>query len=579
MGKLDYRARRELVTSLFLRNVKLHMEWVRSIQSKKRSSDRVGDYNRLLMKIAPVEFAAIGKHLYVYNGEYYEPMDVDNVKYGLDEFLFELGVEAIDRRERELHGYTKRIVERSKEHQLQPRLSLMCFQNCVVDFNTMKRYAFSPKLDVVKQYDFRYDRKQIFKCDIWNAFLGEAYFGNTKGVALEGVLPEKEKRRILQMFLGACLVDRRIMTFEYFLVMQGVGANGKSVINKVLSDIFGAEEMLNIKMSQFARSGDEGLRAIAAMQGKRMLHCTESSKFDFKDTSVLKALSSGEPMSGRGIGQNISTVVSPPLLIANSNFRWTKDDFSTPGDELDISVKRRAVIVNFEKSIPLEKRDTMLSERLRSERAGIFAWIVKGLVELRKNDWKLPDFANGGIDEKLQRLKSNISVFDDGTKVSGSFYEWLRLMTIEPRESVRCKCFMRSTSEILDKYASWCETIGIEAASLRKVGLDLNTLGYVRRGGLYALYVNDALISSRFDGYVPSLTDTDGFQGDEVSSEEFADGNDEEYIKDDADAEPVEQDVWGEDTHMGAKLRQDEDWQETRPSYNENPQDEKDEDC
>ena len=44
-------------------------------------------------------------------------------------------------------------------------------------------------------------------------------------------------------------------------LLQGTGANGKSVIYRVLKDMFGEDEILNIKMSQFARGGDEQLRA------------------------------------------------------------------------------------------------------------------------------------------------------------------------------------------------------------------------------------------------------------------------------------------------------------------------------
>ena len=519
MGKLDYRGKREIVTKLFLRNVEAEKSFLYSIQDKKERSYRVSDYCQLLMKIVPSELAMMGKVMYVFNGEYYEPLELDNVKYGLEDFLYECRVNPADRGERELYMYVNRIVDRAKEHQLHPRLSLMCFLNCVVDFNTMKKYRFDASLDVVKQYDFHYDRREIFKCETWNAFLGEDY---GRGARSElAVLPERPKRRLLQMFLGACLVDRRIMNFEYFMVLQGVGANGKSVINKVLADLFGLDEMLNIKMSQFARSGDEGLRAISAMRGKRMLHCTESSRHDFKDTSVLKALSSGEPMAGRGIGQNISTVVSPPILIANSNYRWSVDDFGSPGDALDISVKRRAVIVNFERSIPVEKRDALLPERLKGERAGIFAWIVKGLEELRLNGWKLPEMAEGSIDEKLEELRGSVMLGDGETKVSGSVMEWLTQMTISASAYDGGKRFVRTPTELLSRYEAWCERLGIPSVGVRKFGLDLVSLGLKKEAGRYVFYVNDAFIAARFETYVPELSYRVGFKGTELSEYDF----------------------------------------------------------
>lgn len=66
--------------------------------------------------------------------------------------------------------------------------------------------------------------------------------------------------------------------------------------------MFGQEEILNIKLGQFAKGGDESLRAAFSMDGKRMMFCTESTKRDFADTSTIKALSSGEPIACREIG-------------------------------------------------------------------------------------------------------------------------------------------------------------------------------------------------------------------------------------------------------------------------------------
>ena len=530
MENPTHRERRDLVKSLYSRNSSGHELLIRTIGDQSQMADRVDGYARMLMNITPYELGVIGKQYYIFNGKYYEPIDVGSIKYGVDDFLYSIGVKAKDRRERDLYAYMLRIVETIKDHVLHPRISLMCFTNCVMDFNTMKKYKFSPKLDVIKLYPFVYDRRQILKCHTWNAFLGESYLVSAPPSKMTAVLPEKEKRRVLQMFLGACLVDRRIMNFEYFLVMQGVGANGKSVINKVLASLFGDDEMLNIKMSQFSRSGDEGLRAIAAMSGKRMLHCTESSKTDFKDTSILKALSSGEPMAGRHIGQNISTIVTPPLLVANSNYRWRMSDFATKGDEHDISVQRRAVIVNFDKSIPIEKRDALLSEKLKAERAGIFAWIVKGLEELRHNNWRLPEICDSRLDDYLEKLHRPIDI-GGGKRVDGGFFEWLRLMSISHRNGRGVQPKYATPTEIHEMYVRWCDEVGIEPVTLRKVGLDLTNLCFEKGRGdamIYTFYISDPYIYGRFDSYIPKIDFSGAFMGEELNIEDFV-GNGEKY--------------------------------------------------
>lgn len=94
------------------------------------------------------------------------------------------------------------------------------------------------------------------------------------------------------------------------------------------------------------------------------------------------------------------------------------------GEKTTDSACGRDMLGYGEKSIPVEKRDAMLSERLKEEYAGIFAWMVKGLVDLKKSRWKLPDYQSGNIDNILDRINGDVNTNDE-KKVSGSVAEWL----------------------------------------------------------------------------------------------------------------------------------------------------------
>lgn len=527
MDRYNYREKRERVTELFLKSVEdvdLLFETMSSIKDIQERTDKLA---RILVKYMPYEIAMYHGHPWVFNERYYEPISYEQLKYGIDDFLYEMKIPASDRTEKCLYHYLKRVEERIKEHELHPRLSLMCFENCVVDMNTLKRFEFSPSLDVIKMYRFKYDRKEIFKCKIWNAFLGENYLSDDNNY--DGVLPEKHKRKLLQMFLGACLVDRKIMSFEYFLILQGTGANGKSVIQKVLSGLFGDDEMLNIKLSQFARNGDEGLRAVASMEGKRLLHCTESNKNDFKDMSTIKAISSGEPLAGRAIGGNIRQYQRPPLLLCNSNYRWKLDDFLNRDDVDDISVQRRAIIINFDKSIPIEKRDAMLADKMKAEYAGIFAWIVKGLVDLKASGWRMPESADGRIDRILQKLSSPLTIRGN-SKVEGSVVEWVTRMSCFPEQKHGGKkraVRKRTGSELYYSYKRFCDSIGVLPVTLIKFGRDLSAMGFEKeksKDSQYIMYIEDEAIANSFDTYLPNL-----FKA--IEGETFFEGEDMELDK------------------------------------------------
>lgn len=529
---MNYKEQQERVFRLFerrLSDIDVTVTSVKSMTSVKEQRDQIA---RAVTKILPMELAyynesGVGYEKYhIFNGKYYERIPVDGIKYGLDEFLYRAGLPAAVRDDKSLHHYMLRVLDNIKMHVLKPRLSLMCFENCVVDMNDLKPMEHSWEHDVVKMYPFRYDRKEIFNCKLWNKFIGESYI---PGLDNDGVLPEKEKRHVLQMFLGACLADRMANTFEYFAILQGTGANGKSVIQRVLTGMFGEEEMINIKLSHFSRGGDEGMRAVGALSGKRLIHCTESTKSDFRDMSTIKAISSGEPLVGRSIGENIKMMMRPPLLICNSNYRWKLEDFTNKEDPDDDSVSRRAIIINFEKTIPADKRDAHLATKLLEESAGIFAWIVKGLVDLRKNDYRLPSISKGGID--TARSKCSMPVLAaNGQYVHGTISTWLKLITAHQKPLVGKDTYMikRLATDLYDCYERFCKANGLEVAAPRKFSLDMNNLEYgkVRNGGsLYTMYIEDEHTAVNIDTVTPLLTKDMGvaYNAEETSNEEFVD--------------------------------------------------------
>lgn len=530
--KMERFEQKKYITGLLRRYSLDKREVFSAISPIKSNPDRLDRYNKVVrdLPLWSVEFGCIpGKDssYYVFNGKYFEKTAYDVIEVGLEAWLEEMGVGSLDRNRRSLYTYMCSVLSRVRDRVLRPDLSVMCFENGVVDMSRLRLEDFSPRFDVVKQYPFRYDRREIMNCVIWKSFLGESWLPIRE---MDGVLPEKDKRRLLQMFLGACLVNRKNISFEYFMILQGTGANGKSVIYRVLQDMFGSDEILNIKLSQFAKGGDEQLRAAFSMDGKRLMYCTESTRSDFVDTSTLKAISSGEPIACREIGGNITMMQRPPVMICNSNYRWKQADFLNRDDPEDMSMQRRAVIVNFEKTIPTDKRDTLLAERMRSEQAGIFAWMVKGLCELKKNGWKMPETVNGKIDEKLNRMRSTV-VTDDGRRIDGSVSEWLLYKKCWPLPAENRVKVMFTSSELKRNYERFCKRAGVVPVSQRKLSLDLLAMGYERRqvsgkgnASTYTLWCDDAEIAEKFMKHVPNIAEdvkNNLFVGFEYTDEEF----------------------------------------------------------
>lgn len=507
----------------------------------KSNPERIDRYGRRIPEMFRTGFGVMNRFdgkipsIYVFTGKYYEPCDYYVLYDALDRWLEKMCVAANDRTQKNMYVYLSRVMNVLRDHELHPSLNIMCFTNCVVNMNNLREYPHSPSFDCIKMYPFKYDRREIMNCKVWKSFLGEPWL---HAQDLDGVLPEKHKRRILQMFLGACLVDRKNISFEYFLILQGTGANGKSVIYRVLKDMFGDDEILNIKMSQFARGGDEQLRAAYSMEGKRLMYCTESNKGDFKDMSIIKAISSGEPIACRGIGGNITMMQRPPVMLCNSNYRWKPSDFLNREDPEDESMQRRAIVLNFDKTIPVEKRDTMLADRMKDEYPGIMAWIVKGLCELKKNGYRMPENYGGKIDMKLERIRSTV-IGQNGKSVDGSVSEYLKYKSCLPEETEGMVKLSFTNTELHKNYERFCKKNGVVSVSQRKFGNDLISLGYERSkcaekgySSTYTLWCSDMDIAEYFLKHVPNIAEEakgELYEGFEYTEKDFIEDDFEDY--------------------------------------------------
>lgn len=475
------------------------------------------------------EIAFVGYPMRFFNGRYYEECYTEDMYVALQTWLLRIGVD-----NSMLLTYQKYIKSEMCRlclgRELKPCNHIMCFQNGVVDFS-LKQFHLMPfdwKYDVVKQYHFDYDMGAYSKAKRWAAFLGEPLMRNVPG---DGMLPEAEKRRALRMFLGACLLDRSQVSFEHFAILQGGGSNGKSVVFRTLQELFGEDEIAKIELGQLNRSGDERLRATASLDRKRIAYCPDQCKLGVRDFGVLKSLSSGESVEARRIGHDIQSVSQPPIIMFNANQRWKPSDFMRKEAPGDISLQRRAVIINFERTVPQEKQDTMLVAKFREEHAGIFAWIVKGMMELRRHGYKIPPILNDTIAAKLDAAFRPVPYM--GRKLNGSiciFLERKFCVGGDPGNATRIEITLQNFYGL---YRDFCIKHGVEPATMTKFSIDLGTLGFAKLRGPFGLfwvvYCTQAIEPSKFRRHIPDLADP---ISPERMGEEGVEYTDERFLQD-----------------------------------------------
>lgn len=402
---------------------------------------------------------------YIFTGRIYELLGIDVLDKAIELWLYRMGVS-----KRDMYYSLKRFTAEAKlsirmNNPLRPVFHVKAYQNGVVDFTDGVLRDFSPEYHVVYIHDYKYDPSA--KCPLWHSFL-------------KSVLPEKESRLILQMYLGLCTYDRGYMSdkVENCLMLFGTGSNGKSVIYETINGIFGRQNVSGMGLLSLIKGGDERMRSIAAIDGKIINVCPEIQARDITGCEdAFKSLCSGEVQYGRNIGGNVYVVRNIPWLVFNMNNLPKASDSS-------YGYFRRFLYVIFEHVIPEEQQNKHLAEDLKQEYPGILNWVIRGGKYLRERKFVFPKSENAEKQRLLVMGESNITfswAFARGIRsapsVKGELFSWVR------------------ASSMYNDMLRYAEANGFGTVDSVSFGRNLSKLGFGKlsrkrdaKGTLYKVY-------------------------------------------------------------------------------------------
>lgn len=441
-------------------------------------NSREYDTNRLQF-IRNLRELALGMNLryldgvyYIYTGKIYEPVDVSVIKHAYFMFLEDRSLVVVLTDEAVFRNYFLETVKMYSP--MRPLFDVIAFRNGVLDMRDFSFHRFSPKYHVSYMHSYDYDPKA--KCPMWQAFLRD-------------VLPEKDSRLILQMFLGLGLIERRTVyssaddgegsSVELCLLLVGQGANGKSVIYNTAMGVFGRQRISGADYSELTSSGDEGMRARRLLRGCIFNWCPDMNVKGFgKNTSVFKRIVSGEPVTDRRLGHDVEINEHMPYLIFNINELPRSKDAS-------LGFIRRLQFVSFEKVIPKEQQNPSLAFELMREYPGIFNWIVRGCRELKRRKYVFPESSNSKYQLQLTMLESS------PMQAFLSCYG-MRPVAQAPSETA---VWIQSTA-IKDSVDTFVQLNGADAVTPQTMGAVMRSLGFTKRrtgtGVEYYVYGCDA---------------------------------------------------------------------------------------
>jgi len=222
---------------------------------------------------------------------------------------------------------------------------------------------------------------------------------------LSPMLPDQADRDLLQRFCGACLLGKN--PSQMLMILSGRGDDGKGVMTRILTGILGAENTSQLRTDKLHDRFE-----IGQYENKTLLigSDVESNFLESPGASVIKSMVGGDPLKCEKKGANGTKDLKGDwnILVATNNRLRVKLDNDLKAWRRRLMIleatendKGRAVIANFDEVL------------LRSEGAGIFAWMVEGAIQ---HIAELEQFGRFQLTEKQSDCVERLLAESDSTR-------------------------------------------------------------------------------------------------------------------------------------------------------------------
>jgi putative DNA primase/helicase len=324
-----------------------------------------------------------GGFCYIYNGAYWETLPEDDVKRFLSKCASNLGVNQILAEERKFVDelYQQFLFSASLQPpEFAPNKVLINLQNGTFEVTTEQQElrSFNDADFLTYQLPFQYDATAT--APIFTKYLNR-------------VLPDKLAQAVLAEYAGYLFIRHGSgLKFEKCLILNGNGANGKSVFFEILTALLGRENVSSYPLSDLT---DRTGYYRAEIANKLLNYASEISKE--MNCDLFKKLASGETFTARSPYGKPFEVRDYAKMIFNANELPKEIEHTN-------AFFRRFIIIPFDVTIPEEEQDRELHRKIiDNELTGVFNWVLDGLKRLLANK-KFTDCT--AINETLNRYRT-----------------------------------------------------------------------------------------------------------------------------------------------------------------------------
>lgn len=308
------------------------------------------------------------KRLFWYENGVYRRISVSLVKAKIKEIISEYNrslatVKAIEETYKQI-GYTRDRHYIPNDEILDGNPNIINFENGILYLDTMTLDAHSPEHLCTVQIPCKWS-SEIKETPVFDKFLEHLARG------------EEAAKQTLLEFIGFVVSNIPVEKFKKSLFLIGKGNSGKTQFIKMLCTFIGTENYCALPFSKL-----EARFQIANLYRKRLAADDDCRAVNSSEVSVFKSITGGGEVSAEEKG-----LMSFPFVY-KGGYIVAANDTPLFGGDKGSHVYERIITIACGDSIPEEKQDKYLLDKLYSERQGILTKAVFALKEAIKRNYR-----------------------------------------------------------------------------------------------------------------------------------------------------------------------------------------------
>jgi putative DNA primase/helicase len=229
------------------------------------------------------------------------------------------------------------------------------------------------------------------KCPKWEMFLSEIMGGKS------------ELMTFLQTIVGYSLTgDTRE---QCLFILYGSGANGKTTFLNIIGKLLGDYAQQTPTDTLMVKNNGGVPNDIARLKGARFVAATEAEEGKRLAESTIKQLTGGDTITARFMRAEFFEFKAEFKIFLGTNHRPEIKG-------TDYGIWRRMRLIPFEVTIPAEKQDKHLGDKLEKELPGILNWALEGCKRWQREGLIVPPSCANAVREYQRDVDYLTEFFD-----------------------------------------------------------------------------------------------------------------------------------------------------------------------